>query len=345
MNAIVVAVGTWVAKVGVRIARLFAAREVLDSVPKPTEKQPTSSVKTAGAILVIALTGAQGCAVWQRVPACEKLRIAQQLACPADASSSECVEATARLAAECGVKPTPPPPCAAKEPKCILQSDVDCWATGKSGACEFFPAPKPAPTPEPAPIPVDPLPEEPPPAGEAPVTAADCPPIDDGATVFLPVRGPYGKKGFYVELMIRNSPTTCLALNPADPDPQSCHFEGWRTQQRCERYLIKRFGDGKSECPIWWAQTAANGTFRCREDDPFGNSMSCDHFGSADADKRDDPKTVVFEGLPAVCGLQRDSHGKPEAGFFAIVLGAGRVGVSLPGAPGPDNWVAYTEPN
>lgn len=323
MNAIVVAVGAWAAKVGVRIARLFAAREVLDSVPKPQAgNDPVKKANTYFVVAALALTGTQGCAVWNRVPACEKLRIAQQLACPADASSSECVEATARLEAQCGVKPPTQPPV---EPPVVEP---------------------PAPPVEPPPVtpPVTPPPATPP-AGEAPVTAADCPPIEPGATLFLPVRGPYGKKGFYTELIIRNSPTTCLALNPADPDPQSCHFEGWRTQQRCERYLIKRFGDGKSECPIWWAQTSANGTFRCREDDPFGNSMSCDHFGSADADKRDDPKTAAFEGLPAACGLQRDSHGKPEAGFFAIVLGAGRVGASLPGAAAPDNWVAYTEPD
>lgn len=316
MNAIVVAVAGWAAKAGVRIARLFGARRILDSVPKPGAK--------TGAILVLALTGAQGCAVWSRVPDCEKLRIAKELACPVAPNSPECVEAEARLDAQCGVRPTPPAP--PTEPSTSVPPVV---------------TPPPA---EPPPVVVEPLPEEPP-VGERPVTASDCPPIEPGATLFLPVRGPYGKKGFYTELMIRNSPSTCLALNPADPDPNSCHFEGWPTQQRCERYLIRRFGDGVGECPIWWAQTPQHGIFRCREDDPHDNSMSCDHFGSADGDKRDDPKTPAFEGQPAVCGLQRDPKGKPEAGFFAIVLGAGKVGASLPGAAGPDNWVAYTEPN
>ena len=179
--------------------------------------------------------------------------------------------------------------------------------------------------------------------GETPVSAADCPPIDPGASVDPKVK-PYGKKGHYVELYILNSPSTCYAIHGNPVNPNSCHFEGWPNAQRCERYLIKRFGDGVGECPVFNAKTAAWPPFACREDDPHGNSMSCDHFGSADNDKRDDPKTPEFEGSPAVCGQQRDPKGKPEAGFFAIVLGNGAVQACLPGRQVCGAWRDYIEP-
>jgi hypothetical protein len=72
--------------------------------------------------------------------------------------------------------------------------------------------------------------------------------------------------------------------------------------------------------------------------------MSCDHFGSAASDLRDDPKTPAFEGVPASCGLYRDSRGKPASGFFAIVLGVGEIGASLPGSTQVTNWAQYVEP-
>jgi hypothetical protein len=171
------------------------------------------------------------------------------------------------------------------------------------------------------------------------VSAADCPPIDPGASVDPKVK-PYGKKGHYVELYILNSPSTCYAIHGNPVNPNSCHFEGWPNAQRCERYLVKKFGDGVGECPVYNAKTAAWPPFACREDDPHGDSMSCDHFGSADNDKRDDPKTPEFEGSPAVCGQQRDPKGKPEAGFFAIVLGNGSVQACLPGRKVCGAWRA-----
>ena len=180
--------------------------------------------------------------------------------------------------------------------------------------------------------------------GETPVSEADCPPIDATARVRLPAR-PYAKKGAYTELMVLDSPSTCIAVHGSPVNPNSCHLEGWPRAQRCERYLIKKFGDGVHECPIWWARTPKNGVFRCLEDDRFGNSMSCDHFGSADGDKRDDPKTPLFEGEPQACGLLRDDRGKPASGFFTIVLGNGDYGASLPGATGPDTWTPYVEPD
>lgn len=276
---------------------------------------------------------------------CDKLRAIATAQCSIDANSKECAEAQGSvLKCDFVVEPTPPPDnppaaCLPDVPEC--QSGLACAPEGKP--CKHNPTSDPAKCQllETCPKP-PPEPNNPPPIEEAPVTAADCPPIDPAAHLRIPAR-PYGKKGAYTELIVLDSPTTCLALNPADPDPNNCHFEGWKTQQRCERYLIKKFGDGKGECPIWWARTPANGVFRCREDDPNGNSMSCDHFGSAD--KRDNPKTTEFEGKPEVCGLQRDDKGKPEAGFFTIVLGNGDYGASLPGASAPDTWTPYIEPD
>lgn len=185
-----------------------------------------------------------------------------------------------------------------------------------------------------------------PPPADAPVSSADCPvwPLEPGATITTPVRGPYGKKGFYVELRVLGSPSTCIKVHGTPVNPNSCHLEGWPTGQRCERFLIKTFGDGVHECPIWWARTPTHSQFPCVEDDPYGNSMSCDHFGSAASDLRDDPKTPEFEGVPAECGLYRDSRGKPASGFFAIVLGVGEIGASVPGSTKATNWLPYVEP-
>jgi hypothetical protein len=67
-------------------------------------------------------------------------------------------------------------------------------------------------------------------------------------------------------------------------------------------------------CPIWMYRSGSE-TGRCH-DDRDGPIVSCDHFGNTV--DRDDPQTPdVFEGKPAVCGLQRDEFG-PYAGFFMV---------------------------
>lgn len=67
--------------------------------------------------------------------------------------------------------------------------------------------------------------------------------------------------------------------------------------------------------PVW--QYKSGGEFGRCHDQREGVLVSCDHFGSAFVDGRDDPGTPAFEGQPAWLADQHDEFG-PFAGFFMV---------------------------
>lgn len=335
MNAIVVAVLTWAAKAGAKAARILAARKVLDSVPKPqgVASAPPHCCPRCGAslwyygknyglcracdwpgkvrplekagasILALALMGTQlGCAVWNRVPACQKLEIARQLACPADTHSAECIEAESRLAAECGVKPVDPP--------------VNPPVSDKP--------------------PVPPVVEPPAPPEQPPVVE----PLPDWThpTSWDVKAGPHGQG--VDSTTTAHDCTYCAGQGfPADRCGCPLVAEGNTTMKpdRQTRELELMGG-----CPTWQFYTATRGSasepLPCLEVDPYDTGgMSCDHFGTQP--HQDDPKTAAFEGEPAVCGAQRDADGHPKAGFFTVAHGDGWVRACDAVGDHCGNWV------
>ena len=150
----------------------------------------------------------------------------------------------------------------------------------------------------------------------------------------------YGQ-GLDSTVRIRGDEPFCDAIHGdvAGPD---CHLDGWKgpsgndpnARVNCEMQLLGSYVSKPLACPIWQFRTAADPTPRPCVDDQDA-AMSCDHFGRAGG-PLDDPKTPPFEGLPAQCGEQLDSHG-PIAGPFTIAHGAGEVRACRPdgGACGP----------
>ena len=67
--------------------------------------------------------------------------------------------------------------------------------------------------------------------------------------------------------------------------------------------------------PVWQYKTGFE-QGRCH-DDRVHVLTSCDHFGSAYVDGRDDPQTPEFEGEPKWLSKQRDEYG-PYAGWFMV---------------------------
>jgi hypothetical protein len=105
-----------------------------------------------------------------------------------------------------------------------------------------------------------------------------------------------------------------------------CHFDSdvWRDKDQRGRYEMLVLAGARDGLaipthglgPVW--QYKAGGQFgRCHDDQVHANT-SCDHFGSAYVDGRDDPQTKdVFEGKPFELSFQSDEFG-PYAGFFMI---------------------------
>lgn len=177
------------------------------------------------------------------------------------------------------------------------------------------PTPEPTPTPTPAPTPTPTTP----PAGNV------CPKeLAEGAEVYLNAK-PYGQ-GFDATVRVRGDKAFCLAIHGVVTD--DCHLEGWPMRSQCEMKLL---GDA---CPVWQFQTDAAPTPQLCHDNQSAE-MSCDHYGSVE--QRDDPKTPAFEGTPVECGKQRDSYG-PNAGFFVIAHGLGRVRACKPDGQGCSPW-------
>jgi hypothetical protein len=143
-------------------------------------------------------------------------------------------------------------------------------------------------------------------------TAEDCR-VDVSQSVVYVKNKP---QGHGEDATVRLRGPACTALY--GPGVTDCHLEalGQPGNWRCSWYLI-------GGCPVWQYSLDKKKAEVCDEDDHRDMVMSCDHFGTQPA--QDDPTTKnVFEGLPALCGEQRDIHG-PIAGFFTVAHGKGFV--------------------
>jgi hypothetical protein len=108
-----------------------------------------------------------------------------------------------------------------------------------------------------------------------------------------------------------------------------CHLEGLPNRVKAEMELL-------GGCPIWQYRQGPQ-IYDCHQVENDENKMSCDHFGNAEY--RDDPITVQFEGQPAECGLQRDADGNPKAGFWIVAHGNGWVRACRPDGKECGPWV------
>ena len=128
-----------------------------------------------------------------------------------------------------------------------------------------------------------------------------------------------------------------------------CHFDSdvWTGKDQRGQYEMLVLAGARDGQPVpkrglgpVWEYKAGGQQGRCHDDQVHVNT-SCDHFGSAYVDGRDDPQTKdVFEGKPAELGLQRDEYG-PYAGFFMVPQTSGpafgtQVRACLPLAEGDD---------
>jgi len=116
----------------------------------------------------------------------------------------------------------------------------------------------------------------------------------------------------------------CELLHHVPVPSGDCHFDSdvWASSTQRGNYealVLAGARDGEALptrglCPVWEFKSNTL-TGRCH-DDRVSVPVSCDHFGSVG--NEDDPQTPgVFEGRPAVCGLQTDEFG-PYAGFFMV---------------------------
>ena len=178
------------------------------------------------------------------------------------------------------------------------------------------PVPTPVPTPTATPLPAIPCPKEP---------AA-------GSYVYLNNKR-YGN-GIDSTVRIHGDQEMCMMIHGVSVN--DCHFEGMQGDRAaCEMYLVKKQTGAKGGCPIW--QYLKDGTVYPCHQAPHPD-QSCDHFG--DPVYRDDPQTPdVFEGNPAVCGLQRDEAGDPMAGFFIIAHGKFQTRACLPDGSNCGPWI------
>ena len=162
--------------------------------------------------------------------------------------------------------------------------------------------------------------EPPPPVGDV------CPkPLAPGAYVYMHNKV-YGQ-GKDSKPYVKGDPEFCRLIHGVSVG--DCHIEGWPRQLECELQLLGATVGKAQACPVW-EYTLDDGTSVHLCVDDQSTPASCDHFGNPEF--RDDPQTPdVFEGQPAVCGLQRDSQGRPMAGFFTIFHGQAKGRACPPG--------------
>ncbi len=193
--------------------------------------------------------------------------------------------------------------------------------------------PTPAPTVAPTATPVaspSPLPTTP------PTPPTPTPPPAVGWETSFPVRFPVATAILYMRNhrygngvdgtpRISGDRELCEALHHVPVPSGDCHFDSdvWRTKlQRAdyEGFVLAGARDGAPlpSAPLGpvWEYKAGGQQGRC-SDDRTGANTSCDHFGSAFVDGRDDPQTPQFEGLPAWLSSQRNEFG-PYAGWFMV---------------------------
>jgi hypothetical protein len=135
----------------------------------------------------------------------------------------------------------------------------------------------------------------------------------------------------------------CELLHHVPVPGGDCHFDSdvWQNRDQRGEYEMLVLGGARHEFrsvdqpaikplgPVW--QYRAGGQQgRCHDDQVHANT-SCDHFGSAYVDGRDDPQTPLtvlpdgtilgFEGQPAALAKQNEflnGQLRPYAGFFMV---------------------------
>lgn len=137
-------------------------------------------MKLRHAALIVApalpLVGAKGCSNTD----CDRAKAEVERVCAAGGDSQLCLAAKVGLETACKPAPKPEDPCQGKAPLCVAQSDVDCWAVNKAGACQFWSKPNPAPDPTPIPTPT------PTPTPQPDGFLTPPPYIDDDAVTVIP---------------------------------------------------------------------------------------------------------------------------------------------------------------
>lgn len=199
-----------------------------------------------------------------------------------------------------------------------------------------FPTPEPtvAPTATPSPVPE---PTALPTVTPSPVPTATPPSPTPPPAVGFPVRFPAATASLYMRNhrygngidstpRIRGDRELCELLHHVPVPSGDCHFDSdvWtgKTQRADYEGLVlagARHGGVLPSAPLGpvWEYRAGGQQRQCRQREDGFDNTSCDHFGSAYVDGRDDPKTPEFEGEPKWLANQRDEYG-PYAGFFMV---------------------------
>jgi len=180
--------------------------------------------------------------------------------------------------------------------------------TSDPNHCEFAPPCAPTPTP--------------PPSDVFPVRF----PKQD---VVAYVRNSKYGNGLDSTLRIMGDPELCEQLHHVAVPSGDCHFDSdvWtgpydgslmRATYEGLVYAGARDGLTVPDHPLGpvWQYKSGTEFGRCH-DQREGVLVSCDHFGSAFVDGRDDPQTPAFEGQPPWLVDQHDQFG-PFSGFFMI---------------------------
>jgi hypothetical protein len=157
----------------------------------------------------------------------------------------------------------------------------------------------------------------------------------------------------------------CEALHHVPVPNGDCHFDSdvWTSKDQRGEYEMLVLGGARAGMPSVtplgpvWQYKAGGQLGRCSDDTVHPNT-SCDHFGSAYVDGRDDPQTPLvilidgtilgFEGQPAALAKQNEFLNgalRPYAGFFMVPQTSGptfgtQVRACLPLAEGNDTTCA-----
>jgi hypothetical protein len=260
------------------------------------------------------------------------------------------------------------PACATLTKPCVeaCQPGSVCVA----GVCVAVTTPPPVEPPAP---PVQP-PVQPPPAPPVqppPVVPPVVPPPPSVFPVRFPLAGTiiYMRNSRYGNGMdstprANGDPALGFALHHVPTNDFHFDSDVWTSKDQRGEYEMLVLAGARDGQPLpakplgpVWQYKAGGQQGRCHDDQSHANT-SCDHFGSAYVDGRDDPQTKTtgdtlttlqgFEGRPLALGLQRDEFG-PYAGFFMVPQTSGAnfgtlVRACLPLAEGNDAtcapWVA-----
>lgn len=137
---------------------------------------------------------------------------------------------------------------------------------------------------------------------------------------------------------LRGDRELCEALHHVPVLSGDCHFDSdvWMSKDQRGEYEMLVLGGARVGMlhvtplgPVW--QYRAQGQQGRCHDDQVNSNTSCDHFGSAYVDGRDDPQTPLvvlpdgtilgFEGQPKALAQQNEFLNgalRPYAGFFMV---------------------------